>query len=113
MSMTIHAANYVPCTHQSQRSSDGEETRQKSAPAISGDGQEASAPRTDTVELSAEGRAASAGLQDQQTETGAAEAGRYEPENLSDYTNTELKQMYYRGEITRQEYEDETGEVLE
>ena len=29
------------------------------------------------------------------------------------YTNSELKQMYYKGEITRQEYEDETGETLE
>lgn len=34
-------------------------------------------------------------------------------EDLSEYTDTELKQMYYRGEITLQEYEDETGEVIE
>ena len=112
MSMTIHAANYFPYTHQSPRSSEGAEAGQSSAPA-DGEGQQNSVPRTDTVELSAEGRAASSGLQGQQTETGSAEAVRYELENLSEYTNTELKQMYYRGEITRQEYEDETGEVLE
>lgn len=73
------------------------------------------APRMDTVEISEEGRAASAKLQSQQTETDTAaeEVEQYEVEDLSEYTDTELKQMYYKGEITRQEYEDETGEVLE
>lgn len=74
-----------------------------------------SAPRTDTVEISEEGRAASAKLQSQQTETDTAaeEVEQYEVEDLSEYTDTELKQMYYNGDITRQEYEDETGETLE
>lgn len=74
-----------------------------------------SAPRMDTVEISKEGRAASAKLQSQQTETDTAaeDVEQYEAEDLSEYTDTELKQMYYNGEITRQEYEDETGEVLE
>lgn len=67
------------------------------------------APSRDTVEISAEGRAAS--TQGQQTE--AANIGQYEIEDLSEYTDSELKQMYYKGEITRQEYEDETGETLE
>lgn len=72
----------------------------------------AAAPRMDTVEISAEGRAASAALS--QTETADAASGyEYEDESLSDYTDTELKQMYCRGEITRQEYENETGETLE
>lgn len=73
------------------------------------------APRMDTVEISEEGRAISAQLQGQQTETetAAAEVEQYEAEDLSEYTDTELKQMYYKGEITRQEYEDETGEALE
>ena len=71
------------------------------------------APRMDTVEISEEGRAISAQLQGQQTETAAAEVEQYEAEELSEYTNTELKQMYYNGDITRQEYEDETGETLE
>lgn len=66
------------------------------------------APPRDTVEISAEGRAASA--QGQQTGPAAAQYGA---EDLSGYTDSELKQMYYEGEITRQEYEDETGEVLE
>lgn len=70
------------------------------------------APRMDTVEISEEGRAASAQLQGQQTETAAAEVEQYEAEDLSEYTDTELKQMYYKGEITRQEYMDETGETL-
>ena len=70
------------------------------------------APRMDTVEISDEGRAASAQLQGQQTEA-ATETEQAEVEDLSEYTDTELKQMYYKGEITRQEYEDETGEVLE
>lgn len=69
------------------------------------------APGRDIVEISAEGRAASSKAQDRQTE--AASAERYEAEDLSEYTDNELKQMYYRGEITRQEYEDETGEALE
>ena len=55
----------------------------------------------------------SAQLQGQQTETAAAEVEQYETEDLSEYTNTELKQMYYNGDITRQEYENETGETLE
>lgn len=71
------------------------------------------APRMDTVEISGEGRAASAKLQEQQPETAVAEVEQYEAEDLSEYTDTELKQMYYKGEITRQEYEDETGEALE
>ena len=72
------------------------------------------APRMDTVEISAEGRAASVKLQSQQIETGiaAAKVERYESEDLSEYTETELKQMYYKGELTREEYEDETGESL-
>lgn len=73
------------------------------------------ASRMDTVEISKEGRAASTKLQSQQTETDTAaeEVEQYEAEDLSEYTDTELKQMYYNGEITRQEYEDETGEALE
>ena len=69
------------------------------------------APRTDTVEISAEGRAANAQAQERTSDTSAVE--QYEAKDLSEYTNTELRQMYYKGEITRQEYEDETGEVLE
>ena len=71
-----------------------------------------STPRMDTVEISEEGRAASAQMQSQQTGTEAAAVEQYEAEDLSEYTDAELKQMYYKGEITRQEYEDETGETL-
>ena len=73
------------------------------------------APRMDTVEISEEGRAASVQTQSQQAgiETTAAEVEQYEAEDLSEYTDSELKQMYYRGEITRQEYEDETGAALD
>lgn len=67
------------------------------------------APYRDTVEISAEGRAANA----QGQQPTAAEMEQYEAEDLSEYTDSELKQMYYKGEITRQEYEDETGEILE
>ena len=69
------------------------------------------APRTDTVEISAEGRAANAQTQERTSDTSAVE--QYEAEDLSEYTNTELRQMYYKGEITRQEYEEETGETLD
>jgi len=69
-------------------------------------------PRTDRVEISAEGQAASAKLQEQQTGTDA-EAYEYEVEDLSEYTDSELRQMYYKGEITRQEYEDEADKPLE
>ena len=68
-----------------------------------------SVPRRDIVEISAEGRAASTRGQ----QAAATETEPYEPEDLSEYTDSELKQMYYKGEITRQEYEDETGETLE
>jgi len=69
-------------------------------------------PCVDTVEISETGKAASAKLQTQQADTGATEGYQSEVEDLSEYTDTELKQMYYRGEITRQEYEEETGEIL-
>ena len=69
------------------------------------------APRTDTVEISAEGRAANAQTQERTSDTSAVE--QYEAKDLSEYTNTELRQMYYKGEITRQEYEEETGETLD
>lgn len=67
------------------------------------------APHRDTVEISAEGRAAST----QGQQAAGAKMEQYEAEDLSEYTDSELKQMYYKGEITRQEYEDETGEALE
>lgn len=73
---------------------------------------QSAAPRMDRVEISQEGQAASAKIQEQ-TSSEAAEGYKYEAEDLSEYTDTELKQMYYKGEITRQEYEDETGETLE
>ena len=73
------------------------------------------APRMDTVEISEEGKVASVQMRSQRPETETAAAGveQYEEEDLSEYTDSELKQMYYKGEITRQEYEDETGEPLE
>ncbi len=48
----------------------------------------------------------------QQLQEDASEEIEYQVEDLSEYTDTELKQMYYRGEITLQEYEDETGEII-
>lgn len=89
-----------------------EVSRQQGADAAQ---KQPAAPRIDRVEISKEGQAATTHLQEQQTETGTgpAEVERYEAENLSEYTDSELKQMYYKGEITRQEYEDETGEALE
>lgn len=63
----------------------------------------------DTVEISAEGQAACA----KQEQAEKTEAYQYEAEDLSEYTDTELEQMYRRGEITRQEYEDETGETVD
>lgn len=66
------------------------------------------ASRMDTVEISEEGRAASA----QGQQTAETKIEQYEAKDLSEYTDSELKQMYYKGEITRQEYEDETGKPL-
>lgn len=75
-------------------------------------------PRVDTVEISEEGQAASVKMQRRSTAAEESEETsdsgyEYEPDDLSDYTDAELKQMYYRGEITRQEYEDETGKRLD
>ena len=74
---------------------------------------QSASPQMDTVEISEEGRAASAKLQEQRSDSAREEVYEFEPEDLSEYTDAELKQMYYNGEITRQEYEDETGETLE
>ena len=73
---------------------------------------QSTAPHMDRVEISKEGQAVSIHLQEQQANV-ASDGYQAEVENLSEYTDTELKQMYYKGEITRQEYEDETGETLE
>lgn len=72
---------------------------------------QSSALRMDTVEISAEGAAASAAMQEQGTSASSVEDSG--TDDLSEYTDSELKQMYYRGEITLQEYEEETGEMLE
>lgn len=87
-----------------------EVSRQQGAEQSAAQKQSPAPPHMDTVEISEEGRTASVQMQSQRTETEAAAA---EVEDLSEYTDTELKQMYYKGEITRQEYEDETGETLE
>lgn len=85
------------------------------------------AVRTDTVMISEEGRQASIQMRQQsvsvdsssnnntiqQLQEETSEETEYQTEDLSEYTDTELKQMYYRGEITLQEYEDETGEIIE
>lgn len=53
-------------------------------------------PGRDVVEISREGQAACA----RQEQADSVEAYRYEAEDLSEYTDSELKQMYRRGEIT-------------
>lgn len=83
-------------------------SRQQGAEQSAGQ-RKSAAPGRDTVEISAEGQAACA----KQEQTDRAETYQYEAEDLSEYTDTELKQMYRKGEITRQEYEDETGETAD
>lgn len=83
-------------------------SRQQGAEQSAGQ-RKSTAPSRDTVEISAEGQAACA----KQEQADHAEAYQYEAEDLSEYTDTELKQMYRKGEITRQEYEDETGETVD
>lgn len=141
MSMTISAANYLGSTRQNDpirfpedRKDSGAEagkteqtggsascdqlnlgedgvaiaqvSRQQGAEQSTG---QRRSPGRDTVEISAEGQAACA----KREQAASAEAYPYKAEDLSEYTDTELKQMYRRGEITRQEYEDETGETVE
>lgn len=72
------------------------------------------APRMDTVEISAEGLAAlSRSESASSADSVEADTYEYEAEDLSEYTDSELKQMYYRGDITPQEYEEQTGETLD
>lgn len=83
-------------------------SRQQGAEQSAGQ-RKSTAPSKDTVEISAEGQAACA----KQEQAENAGAYQYEAEDLSKYTDTELKQMYRKGEITRQEYEEETGETVD
>lgn len=143
MSMTISAANYSGSTRQKSQISFSEKHETKNSGEEAGktkqtgssarydqvslgedgiavaqvsrqqgaeqsDGQRRS-PGRDTVEISAEGQTACA----KQEQTESAETYQYEMEDLSEYTDTELKQMYRKGEITRQEYEEETGETVD
>lgn len=92
-------------------------SRQQGAEPAAAQKQPAS-PRVDAVEISEEGQAASRKMQSRSTAAEKSEdtsdsGYKYEPEDLSGYTDAELKLMYYRGEITRQEYEEETGKTLE
>lgn len=94
---------------------------------VSGEAMYSDAVRTDTITISEEGRQASNQIRRQsknadslsdnstvqQLQEETSEETEYQVEDLSEYTDTELKQMYYRGEITLQEYEDETGEIIE
>lgn len=76
----------------------------------SGSRRQSAAPGRDIVEISEEGLSA---LQTQTAGTDAAEETQTGTDDLSGYTDAELRRMYLSGEITRQEYEDETGETLE
>lgn len=72
---------------------------------------QSAAPCMDTVEISAEG--ARAAFREQKSEASEISTVKeYQAEDLSEYTASELEQMYYQGKITLQEYEDETGETL-
>ena len=82
--------------------------RQQGAEQYAGQ-RKSTAPSRDTVEISAEGQAACA----RQEQAENTEAYQYEAEDLSEYTDTELRQMYRKGEITRQEYEEETGKTVD
>ena len=91
-----------------------EVSRQQGSEQSAAKKQYTASPAADTLEISEDGRAASVKLQEQKAARPEMEqTDQYEAEDLSEYTDTELKQMYYKGEITRQEYEDETGETLE
>ena len=91
-----------------------EVSRQQGSGQSAAKKQYTASPAADTVEISEDGQAASVKLQEQKAARPETEqTDQYETEDLSEYTDTELKQMYYKGEITRQEYEDETGETLE
>lgn len=136
MSMTIHSTSYADIRFKSMKtndlSNDGKESSSSSTKISTANAGAAvaetssqqsteqadpsvslSSPRVDTVEISEEGRAFSAQIQAQKSNESTAQEYQYESENLSEYTNSELKTMYYRGEITFQEYEEETGETLE
>ena len=140
MNMTVDKLSYLTGTRQNMRASKVEKQEQKETETeigkmqqsmvsasldqvnIGQDGtavtetsrqqgtEQSAAPRMDSVEISAEGRAACVQHQGQTTDTAVAE--QFEAEDLSEYTDAELKQLYYKGEITRQEYIDETGDTL-
>ncbi len=61
------------------------------------------APRMDTVEISEESRAAKVQFQEQHAAEVAIETEQYEAQDLVKYTDTELRQMFYKSKITRQE----------
>lgn len=81
------------------------------------------AVRKDTVIISEEGRQAGIQMRQQgesvdalsntstvwQMQEETSEETENQVKDLSEYTDMELRQMYYRGEITLQEYQDETG----
>lgn len=136
MSMAINSASYADIRFKSMKiydqnnggkesSSSSSKTSEANAGAAAAEtGSQQSAEQTgsplslpssrvDTVEISAEGRAFNAKSQTQKSNERTAQEYQYDAEDLSEYTNSELKLMYYRGEITLQEYEDETGETLE
>lgn len=100
------------------------QTEQQFSEEMIGERKQMESVRMDKAEISEEGRIANAKMQQQINEAEGTKGQtqekesdnsniEYETEDLSEYTDTELEQMYYQGKITRQEYEDETGKVIE
>lgn len=136
MSMNVYAMNYNNGSVQNQQSSTNDGTssmvqnmqgREAYRQAKDGYGnsvgmQEAAEGqsysdgiRMDTAIISKEGRLACSKISRQREEDQVKASNEAEDMiiDLSEYTDAELKQMYYHGEITLQEYEDETGEAIE
>lgn len=122
MDMNIYTANYTQETSlpiaQNSAQPNVEATKNSAAAAQHEQNAQppSKSPRMDAIEISEEGRQASAQMI-RQTKNNASlqdsSPAEIHVETLSEYTDTELKQMYYRGEITLQEYEDETGETIQ
>lgn len=114
---TISVAQRMQGTEAYRQVSEGQENSGELQGAVKGQSYSDNT-QMDTVVISEEGRRAYSKMSKQEggvneLQDTASEETEYEVEDLSEYTDTELKQMYYQGEITLQEYEDETGETME
>lgn len=106
MSISISSINQSASTYQSTNVSSQEKCREKQIikESESANAYDAVSSHGDTLTISESGKSASTNMNNQ---SGMDSESGNSTDDLSNYTETELKQMYNAGDITKSEYDEE------